>query len=378
MLTKQQKEHVQNFRAFVQQEIVPVADQNDQEEQTPRELITKVAQQGYLGALIPTSYGGQGWDMVTCGLLYEEVGRGCSSLRSLLTVHSMVASALLRWGNQQQKDCWLPALASGEVIGAFALTEPHAGSNIAGIQTRAEPKGEAYVLNGTKKWITYGRIANLFLVFAQTEQGPGAFLLEQSAPGLSIKALSNVLGTRASMLAELHFNECRTSSKASCLVGKCGFGLTAVAALCLDIGRYSVAWGCVGIIQACLDASLAYAKTRQQFGSYLKEHQLIQQMLTEMITNAKAARLLCYQAGVLKEAGDPNSMQETWIAKYFASTHAFKAASDAVQIHGANGCSSAYPVQRYLRDAKVMEIIEGSTQIQQMKIAEYRYFTESI
>ena len=375
ILTEQQKERVQNFRAFVQREIVPQADRNDQEEQTPRELITKVAQQGYLGALIPTSYGGQGWDMITCGLLYEEVGRGCSSLRSLLTVHSMVAFALLRWGNQQQKDRWLPALASGEIIGAFALTEPHAGSDISGIQTRAELRGEAYVLNGEKKWITYGRIADLLLVFAQSEQGPGAFLLERSTPGLSIKALSNVLGTRASMLAELHFNECSISSKESCLVGKSGFGLAAVAASCLDIGRYSVAWGCVGIMQACLDASLAYAKTRQQFGAYLKDHQLIQQMLTEMITHVKAARLLCYQAGVLKEAGDPSSMQQTWIAKYFASTSAVKAASDAVQIHGANGCSSAYPVQRYLRDAKVMEIIEGSTQIQQMKIAEYEYLT---
>ena len=185
-----------------------------------------------------------------------------------------------------------------------------------------------------------------------------------------------MLGTRASMLAELYLNDCHIPKEN--LVGGRGFGLATVATSALDIGRYSVACGCVGIAQACLEASLHYTSERKQFGSYLKDHQLIQRMITEMITNVKAARLLCYQAGYLKEIGDPNTIMETWVAKYFASTIAVKAANDAVQIHGANGCSNDYPVQRYLRDAKIMEIIEGSTQLQQMTIAGYGYQTQGV
>jgi glutaryl-CoA dehydrogenase (non-decarboxylating) len=177
------------------------------------------------------------------------------------------------------------------------------------------------------------------------------------------------LGVRASMLAELHMEDCRVPKEN--LLGRVGFGFSHVASSALDYGRYSVAWGCVGIAQACLEACLRYTDERQQFGAYLKDHQLIQQMITDMITNVKAARLLCYQAGFLKEAGDPRAVMETSIAKYFASKAAVQASSAAVQIHGANGCSSAYPVQRYLRDAKIMEIIEGSTQIQQITIARY-------
>jgi len=173
------------------------------------------------------------------------------------------------------------------------------------------------------------------------------------------------------MLAELYLRDCRIPK--GNMVGGRGFGLASVATSALDIGRYTVAWGCVGIAQACLDASLQYTSHRQQFGVYLKEHQLVQQMITNMITNVKAARLLCYQAGYLKDAGDPHTIMETWVAKYFASTAAAQAASDAVQIHGANGCSADYPVQRYLRDTKIMEIIEGSTQIQQITIARYGY-----
>lgn len=370
-LTPQQKEDTAAFRAFVDEEIAPYANQWDREERTPPELIQKLAHKGYLGALLPKDSGGSGMDAITYGLLSEEIGRACSSLRSLLTVHSMVAHALLKWGSPLQKADWIPQLASGEAIAAFALSEPNVGSDAKSVETTATLSGNSYLLNGQKKWITYGQIADIFLVFAQCDGKPSAFLVEKNSPGLSIEPISGMLGVRASMLAQLHFNNCQIPQEN--LVCRQGFGFSHVAASALDCGRYSVAWGCVGIAQACLEACIQYTSQRQQFGVYLREHQLIRQLITDAIANIKAARLLCYQAGYLKDIGNPKSIMETSIAKYFASTTATKVASDAVQIHGGNGCSSDYPVQRYFRDAKIMEIIEGSTQIQQLTIADYGY-----
>ncbi|MCL6753068.1 acyl-CoA dehydrogenase family protein [Nostoc sp. CCCryo 231-06] len=370
-LSSQQKNAKAEFRAFVNQEICPDAGEWDRKEFTPRELIKKIAKRGFLGAILPQEYGGQGMDMITYGILNEEIGRGCSSVRSLLTVHNMVAHALCKWGNKSQKQYWLPKFASGETIAAFALSEPNVGSDAKSVETTSTLVGDVYVLNGQKKWITYGQIADVFLVFAKCEGKPTAFLVEKNSPGLSVKPMSGILGVRASMSAELHFDNCQVSLEN--LVGKLGFGFSYIAATALDYGRYSVASGCVGIAQACLEACIKYTNERKQFGVYLKEHQLIRQMISQMITNVKAARLLCYQAGYLKDINDPNSIIETSIAKYFASTVASKIANDAVQIHGGNGCSSEYPVERYLRDSKIMEIIEGSTQIQEITIADSGY-----
>ncbi|WP_392535263.1 acyl-CoA dehydrogenase family protein [Nostoc sp. C117] len=370
-LTPEQKNAQAIFRAFVDEEIIPFANEWDRQQSTPKKIIEKLAQKGYLGALIPKEYGGGAIDIITYGLLNEEIGRGCSSLRSLLTVHNMVTHALLKWGSKSQKQYWIPKLATGEVIAAFGLSEPTVGSDAKSVETTAKLAGDSYILNGQKKWMTYGQIADIFLIFGLCEGKPSAFLVEKNSPGLSIKPIVGMLGVKASMLAELDLMDCRIPQEN--IVGKLGFGFSYVASAALDYGRYSVAWGCVGIAQACLEACIQYTSQRQQFGVYLKEHQLIRQMITNMIVNVKAARLLCYQAGYLKKFGHPNSLAETSIAKYFASTIATKVASDAVQIHGANGCSSEYSVERYLRDAKIMEIIEGSTQIQQMTIAEYGY-----
>ncbi|HEU5378331.1 MAG TPA: acyl-CoA dehydrogenase family protein [Ktedonobacteraceae bacterium] len=369
-LTPQQQAQQASFRAFVDKVVVPEASRCDQEEYTPMELIQKIAEQGYLGAIAPVEYGGLAMDMLTLGLLHEEFGRGCSSLRSLLTVQSMVIYALTRWGNTWQREKWLPKLIRGEMIAAFALSEAEAGSDASQIETIAvQEKDGHYSIQGQKKWVTYGQIAHLILLFAYAHNKITAFLVESETPGISAKPIKGVLGTRGSMLAVLSFNKCRVSSEHK--LGGREFGLASVATSALDIGRYSVACGCVGMAQACLDASLHYASKRQQFGKYIKDHQLIQQMLTDMIVSIKAARLLCRQAGYLKDLNDPRTIMETWIAKYFASTTAVKAANFAVQIHGANGCSADYPVQRYYRDAKIMEIIEGSTQIQQITIASY-------
>jgi alkylation response protein AidB-like acyl-CoA dehydrogenase len=251
------------------------------------------------------------------------------------------------------------------------LTFVIAGGGFAGVETLAELDQEHYILNGEKMWITYAQIADLYLIFARCKGVPTAFLVERDSPGFSVTPITGMLGTCGSMLAQLHMKDCRIPKQN--LLGAVGFGVSYIASSALDYGRYTVAWGCVGIARACLEASLKYTSERKQFDQYLKDYQLIQHLITDMIANLKAARLLCLQAGYLKDIGDPNAIAETSIAKYFASTTATKAALDAIQIHGAFGCSSRSPVQRYLRDAKIMEIIEGSNQIQQISIARQAY-----
>ncbi|MCU0491964.1 MAG: acyl-CoA dehydrogenase family protein [Chloroflexaceae bacterium] len=370
-LTAQQSADQQAFREFSDTSIAPFADEWDRDERFPREVIERMARQGYLGAVVPQASGGSGSDMISFGLLHEEIGRGCSSARSLLTVHSMATFALHRWGSQQLKRRYLAELIDGSLLGAFGLSEPNVGSDARSIETTAHMEGDHYRLNGCKKWVTFGQLADLFLVFAQHEGKSIALLLERTTPGLTVVPISGMLGTRAAMLAELHLENCAVP--VANRIGGPGFGLAAIATSALDIGRYSVACGSVGLAQACLEASVRYSSERHQFGVPLKEHQLIRQLISQMLTNIKAARLLCMQAGYLKDSGHPNTVMETWIAKYFASTTAMKAALDAVQIHGANGCSAAYPVQRYMRDAKIAEIIEGSTQLQEVTIADYAY-----
>ncbi len=354
------------FRRFVDEHIVPHAGDWDREECVPRRLIDALIEQGYLAAIVPRSVGGGGIDAVTYGLLTEELGRGCSSVRSLLTVHDMVTLAVLRWGNTHLRETWVPRMAKAELLAALALSEPGVGSDAASVETEARRDGDDFVLSGRKKWITYGQIADLFLVLARCEGKVTAFLVPADTPGLVRHPLRGMAGTRASLLAELELTDCRLPSVH--LVGRVGFGFSHVAASALDHGRYSVAWGAVGIAQACLDACAGYTAERRQFGARLNEHALVQRLLTEMIANTRAARLLCYRAGYLRVTDDPGATAETMIAKYFASRTAVRAANDAVQLHGANGLSDAFPVARFLRDAKVTEIIEGSTQIQQLSI----------
>ncbi|MBJ8015080.1 acyl-CoA dehydrogenase family protein [Bacillus cereus group sp. N34] len=368
---EKQLNNQKEFRDFVNRKIVPYADNWDLEEKIPIDMVSSLAKSGYLTPMLSPEYGGKHMDMVTIGLLNEEIGRGCSSIRSLLTVHGMVALAIERFGTYEQKKHWLPKMASGDMIGAFGLTEPEAGTDIQALQTKAVIKGDYYILSGTKKWITFGQIADLFLIFAQLEGSTTAFLVPRNLPGIRVTPIKSVLGTTASMLAEITLEE--VSIPRENILGQKGVGVSFVATSCLDYGRYTIAWGCVGIGQACLDACLNYTNRRQTFGKYLKENQMIQQMVTDMITKIKAARLLCMQAGDLKDKGHPNAIMETWIAKYFASTMISQITNDAVQIHGANGCSRNYSVSRYLRDAKVMEIIEGSTQMHQIIIANHAY-----
>lgn len=370
-LTPEQEGARQRFAAFADQHVAPHADVWDREETMPASVIKQLGDEGYLGSVIAARYGGGAFDEVAFGLLNEELGRACSSVRSLVTVHSMVAHAIGRWGSPEQRSWWLPRLADGRCVAAFALTEPSAGSETRAIKARAEGTDEGFVLNGHKHWITFGQRADVFLVFAGLAGGAAAFLVERDRPGLTVKPQSGALGTRASMLAEVVLTDCRIPATA--LLSRPGFGLSVVGMDALELGRYGVAWGCVGIAEAAASSSLDYADQREQFGQPLREHQLVQRMLADMVTNTTAARLLCEQAGRLRQDGDSRSVQATWLAKYFAAGAAARAANDAVQIHGAQGVGDAYPVQRYLRDARVMEIIEGSTQLQQVTIAQAAY-----
>jgi alkylation response protein AidB-like acyl-CoA dehydrogenase len=370
-LTPEQRAARAEYRAFAQAELAPFAGQWDREEALPPELFRKLAERGWLGTIVTPEHGGPGLDMITYGLLTEEIGRGCSSTRSLLTVHDMACQGIQRWGSRDQRAAWLPKLVAGDVIGAFALSEPTAGSDAKGVRTTAEKDGDGYVINGRKKWITFAQVADLFLVFLQCEDKPTAFLLERNAPGLRIEPTKGLLGTRASMLGEMFFDNCKVPAEN--MVGRPGFGVSHVVAAALEQGRYSVACGSVGIAQAALDASLQYAREREQFGKPIFDHQLVRAMLTDMIVQVRSARLMCLRAGYLRQQNDPNAFMETMAAKYLASTVAAKVATDAVQIHGGNGCTDDYPVSRYFRDAKVMEIIEGSTQIQQMTIPRFEF-----
>jgi len=366
-LTREQMEHQEKFREFVTDEIAEGAGQFDREEKIPGEVIKKISEKGYLGSMISREYGGMGWDSITIGLLNEEFGKACSSVRSILTVHGMVALAIQRWGSDEQKDYWLPRMAKGEVIGAFGLTEPQVGSDAKSVETTAIKADGKYILNGTKKWITMGQIADLFLIFAQCEGKVTAFLVPRDAPGLMIKPLGGLVGMRASMTAELKMEDCSIDEVN--IIGKIGTGLSHVALSSLDYGRYTVACGCIGIAQACLEQSIRYSRERIQFGQPIRKYQSIQKMITEMVVNTEAARLLCQKAGYLRDIGDPDSIMQVWTAKYFASIMVNKVANDAVQIHGANGCSREYPIERYMRDARIAEIIEGTTQMHEILIS---------
>ena len=363
--SRQQELDRLRFRAFVDRVVCPAASVIDREEHTPEEIIQAMGGEAFLGALAPTSVGGAGMDWVTFGILNEELGRGCSSLRSLVTVHSMVIGGLTRWGTDHQKRSFLEPLARGRMLGAFALTEDTAGSDASAIVAQAVPVSGGFVLRGSKRWITYGQRADLFLVFAKVEGQNTAFLVRADSAGLRRTKVRGLLGLRGSMAADLDFEDCFVPSEQK--LGGVAFGNSLVASSCLEYGRYSVAWGCVGVAQACFEASLAYAKERCQFGKTLDQFQLVRRMLSDMRTNVHAARLMCLHAGALKDAGNL-ALVEISMAKYFSSVGLVRSANDAVQIHGAHGCGESYPVQRYLRDAKVMEIIEGSTQIHQLSI----------
>ena len=372
-LTERQQAVRKLAREFTDREIVPTARGNDAREHFPADIVRRMGEAGLLGGVIPASYGGSGFDHISDALIFEEVGRGCSSVRTTLSVQvSLVEQLILRWGNEVQKELYLPRLCRGEILGCFALTEPGAGSDAAGIRTQAARHGDDWLLNGTKTWISNGGVADVAIVFARTDpagghRGISAFLVGKEASGFKAMEIKGKLGLRASNTAGLSFKDCVVPDAA--LLGEVGDGFR-IAMAALDNGRYGVAAGCVGIMNGCIDACVAYARERKQFGRPLASFQLVQDMIARMAVDRDAARLLVYRAGDLKDQGIESTL-ETSIAKYFASEAAVRAAGDAIQVHGANGYSNAYPVERYLRDAKVATIYEGTSQIQKLIIGEH-------
>jgi len=369
-LTDEQRLVRETARAFTDNEIVERARENDRNEHFDLELVEKIAAQGYLGAIVPREYGGAGLDYLTYGLIVEEIGRGDSAMRTVVSVQtSLVCSALVRWGTEEQKQHYLPKLCSGEWLGCFGLTEPDTGSDAANQRTRATKTDSGWVINGAKMFISMGNYARLALVFAQTDpdlahRGLACFLVDTDQPGYQPSPVHHKLGLRGSDTAEIALSDVEVSDDS--MLGEVGDGFK-VAMSSLDSGRYRVAAGCVGICQGCLDASISYSKERRQFGRPIASFQLVQEMIADMALETEAARMLVWRAGYLKDTGKPNTT-ETSVAKLYATEAAVKCANAAIQVHGGSGYVDDYPVERYLRDARVTTLYEGTSQIQKLII----------
>src|SRR5918992_1675482 len=369
-LTDEQKLIRETARDFADREIVPVARDNDRAERFDLDLVKKLGDMGFLGPIVDEQYGGRGLDYRTYGLIVEEIGRGDSSARTVVSVQtSLVCSSIQRWGTEDQKHQWLPRLCTGEILGCFGLTEPNTGSDAANLKTRAEKTEGGWRISGQKQWISMGNYAKVALIFAQTDpekkhRGIGCFLVPTDSEGFSSAEIHGKLGLRASDTAELSLDAVEVPDEA--LLGQVGDGFK-VAMSALDSGRYSVAAGCVGICQGSLNASVDYAKEREQFGRPIASFQLVQELIADMVVETEAARGLVWRAGWLKDADKPNTT-ETSIAKLYATEAAVSCANKAIQVHGGSGHVDDYPVERYLRDARVTTLYEGTSQIQKLII----------
>ncbi len=369
-LSDEQRLIEETAREFTDQEIVPRARDSDRAQRFDLELARRLGDMGYLGAPVAEEYGGRSLDYTAYALIVEQVGRGDSAMRTVVSVQtSLVCGSIEGWGTDEQKRRWLPRLCAGEAFGCFALTEPDAGSDPASMRARAEKIDGGWRISGQKMWISLGNIAEVALLFAQSDperahRGICCFLVPTDSDGFSAQEVHGKLGLRASDTAALSLDAVEVSDDA--LLGEVGDGFK-IAMSALDSGRYSVAAGCVGICQGCLDASVAYAGERRQFGVPIASFQLVQEMIAEIVVRTDAARLLVRRAGILKDAGRP-STTETSIAKLYATESAVECANLAIQVHGGSGYVDDHPVERYLRDARVTTLYEGTSQIQKLII----------
>ncbi|MFI6208631.1 acyl-CoA dehydrogenase family protein [Streptomyces sp. NPDC051041] len=369
-LSEEQTAVRQLARDFVEREIAPHAAAWDRAEEVDRGIVKKLGEVGFLGLTVDEEYGGSGGDHLAYCLVTEELGRGDSSVRGIVSVSlGLVAKTVAAWGSEEQKRRWLPGLASGAYVGCFGLTEPGTGSDAGRLATRAVRDGGDYVINGTKMFITNGTWADVVLLFARSTDAPGhkgvsAFLVPAGTPGLTRRTVHGKLGLRGQATAELVFQDVRVP--ASALLGEEGRGFS-VAMSALAKGRMSVAAGCVGIAQAALDAAVAYAGEREQFGKSIAHHQLVQELISDMAVDVDAARLLTWRVADLIDRGRPFAVESSK-AKLFASEAAVRAANNALQVFGGYGYIDEYPVGKLLRDARVMTLYEGTSQIQKLVI----------
>ena len=372
-LTDEQRLIRETARDFADREIIPRARDNDRNERFDLELTKRLGEMGYLGAPVAEQYGGRSLDYLSYGLIVEEIGRADSSARTVVSVQtSLVAGSIEQWGTEEQKRQLLPKLCSGEWLGCFGLTEPGTGSDAASVATRARRSDGGWVISGSKMFISLGSNARVALIFAQTDpekmhRGIACFVIPAGSPGFSSQQIHGKLGLRASDTAELVLDEVAVTDDA--MLGQIGDGFK-IAMSALDRGRYSVAAGCVGIAQGCLNESIKYAKERRQFNRPVASFQLVQELIADMMVETDAARLLVWRAGRLKDAKRPNTL-ETSIAKYYATETAVRAANAAIQVHGGYGYIDEYPVERYMRDARVTTLYEGTSQIQKLIIGRY-------
>jgi len=363
LLTDVQRTRYEEFTQFVASNVEPHAALWEQQQQLPLDVVARMASAGFLGASLPVEFGGQGWDFVTFGLLNEAFGKASSSLTGVLTVQAMVAMALVKWGTKSQKAEWLPRLASGDLIASIALTEPTGGSALRAMQTRYSwsPARDSLRLNGTKRWISCAQQAGVYLVYGQLDGQPVACLVPRESVGLSVKPITDLMGFRAAGLAQLDFDN--VELPAANIVGKPGFGLSHVAQVSLHHGRISTACSALGLLRGCFEESIAHASQRRIESQSVGEFGMIRTLIARMGTDLAAASGVCYLACRAEDDRDPQSFTNALIAKYFTSQAAVRAASDAVQIRGASGCHESSPTARYYQNAKIMEIIEGTTQI---------------
>jgi len=369
-LSPEQRMIQESVRKFARERILPNAREWDLAQEFPRALLSDMGRLGYLGVPIPEEYGGAGLDYIAEAIVFEEIGYADSSVRTTLSVQmSLVELTLLKWGTEAQKQHFLPRLCSGEWIGSFGLTEPNAGSDAANVQTTARRDGDDWLLNGQKVWISNANLADMAIIFAQTElgsksKGMVAFVLETMTPGYSTRKMTGKLGLRASDTGEIFMENVRVPDSAR--LGKVGEGFK-IAMSALDNGRYGVASGCVGAAQHALDASVKYARERIAFGKPIAGFQMIQDMLAQMKVDVEAARLLVYQAGWTKNQGLVSTIPVS-IAKYFAAEAGKRAADAAIQIHGGYGFSDEFVPERLWRDMRVASLYEGTSQIQKLII----------
>jgi glutaryl-CoA dehydrogenase (non-decarboxylating) len=372
-LTSEQREVQDTVRRFVDERILPVAIENDLNHRLDTGIIEGMAELGILGIVVSEEYGGAGMDFVSEALVCEEIERGEAAFRTLISVHVGLNSlSVLKYGTEEQKQRYLAPQARGEKIGCFGLTEPAAGSDVAAMQTTARRRGDVYVLNGQKNWISYACVADHALVVAKTDpqaghRGMTAFIVEMGWPGITTAEMENKLGVWAGSTGEIFFDNVEVPAENR--LGEEGQGFE-IAMYSLDQGRFTVAAGAVGVIRACLERSVEYARTRETFGQPIGRHQFVQDMIAEMVLGYETSKLLVLQAAWMKDRGVRNT-RETSLAKWHATECAFRAAHLAIQVHGSYGYSAEYGIERYFRNARAPIIYEGTTQIHKMLQAEH-------
>jgi butyryl-CoA dehydrogenase len=370
-LTEEQELLRKSVREFAEQYLEPIAGELDEASRYPAEIVAKLAEMDWMGIPYPQEYGGAGADYLSYVITVEEISRSCASTGAILSAHtSLACGPIYHYGTEEQKQKYLVPLCKGEKLGAFCLTEPGAGTDAGAGTTTAVLDGNEYVINGTKTFITNGPVADIFIVFAKTDKTKGtrgisAFIVPKDAPGLKVGKHENKMGIRASQTSEIIFKDCRIPKEN--LLGEEGKGFR-IAMETLDGGRIGIAAQAVGIAQAALDEAIKYSKERVQFGKPICSNQAIQWMIANMATDIQAARFLTYYAAWCKDNGLPYT-KEAAMAKLFAAETASRHTSKAVQIHGGYGYIKGYKVERLMRDAKITEIYEGTSEVQRMVIA---------